>query len=99
MKRIVTYSSPKEYQETRRNPNSNPGIKKWPCKRLKGEHKYAKWKRVVYSWNPSIVSGLWERFCVGCQHKETWLAPSFSLGKYFDIVDRTKKPPGYEEEV
>ena len=90
MKRIVSYSSPKRFQEKRRNPNSNPGLKKWPCKRLKGDHKFGEWK-LHY---PGLKdSGWWERFCIGCQHKEWWFAPWHEDENGFSIQDKTARPP------
>lgn len=101
MKKMVTWGSPKEYQEGRLNPNSSPA--KLPktrskyCKRLKGPHEYNKWVPVEFSFSkPGEMNGLWNRFCKACNRKDYWSAPDLP-GPYWKI-DKEARPPGYKEE-
>lgn len=91
MKKEVKYGSPKYYQPKWNKFATVPGKKLYPCKKLKGNHKWEDWKRVVFSWNPTHVTGLWERHCSGCGKKETWMAP-YLPGIYAEI-DKEAIPP------
>ena len=74
---------------------SVPGIRKYECKRLKGPHKFDNWKRHVYGFNNKISSGLWERFCIGCQHKDTWYAGWKVVNSCLTMDEENTFPPGY----
>ena len=94
MKKMVNWGSPIEYQEKRRNPNSHPGIKKWACKKLKGEHEFGAWvqDRLNLGSKKVILTGFWTRYCIGCNKKDHWIAPVLS-GEYWEL-DITARPPG-----
>jgi hypothetical protein len=91
MKKIVSYGSPKYYQPKYNKFATVPGKKKFPCKKLKGNHVWGEWKRIVLPWNPKHLTGFWERHCTGCNKKETWLAPTLP-GPYLKF-DLTAIPP------
>lgn len=102
---MIEYHSPKQYQkgwmgESNSNPAKLPKPKSKYCKKLKGEHKYGEWHErvpVCLCANPlERHSGFWERFCVGCNRKETWIAPNLP-GPYWKL-DLNAKPPGYGRE-
>lgn len=77
MKRMVTWGSPKEYQQKDHNPNSNPAKLPKPrskyCKKLKGSHDMQlKSKELHKWWPPEQGKGTWweEWRCTACQRKD-----------------------------
>lgn len=99
MRKLVNWGSPKQYQSAWKDfVRSVPAKRKCPCKRLKGDHKFGIWKNHRFPWNKDKPTGWWERFCVGCNKKETWFAPHLP-GPFWES-DLNARPPGeYEEYV
>lgn len=96
---MIKWGSPKIYQKDRGEDRLIPSRlwrKKYKCKKLKGEHEFGKWKEHIWSWSKKEHSGFWERFCKGCNKKDTWLAPS--LPGPFWRLDLDARPPDYVPE-
>jgi len=64
------------------------------CRRLKGPHVYDKWQPHYYGFEKDKTkpSGTYVRFCVGCNRKEMWFAPTKS-GDFFGEPDLDARPP------
>lgn len=63
------------------------------CRKLKGPHQFGEWVEHIFSWSKKEHSGFWERFCVKCNRKDTWVAPTLP-GPYWQL-DLAARPPGY----
>jgi hypothetical protein len=101
MKKLVGWHSPKQYQsgymsESNSNPAKLPKPRSKYCKKLKGPHVYGKWENYHVLGYLNKPTGLWQRFCTGCNRKDWWSAPSLP-GPYFK-QDLDARPPGYEKE-
>jgi len=90
MKKAIEWHSPKEYQrgwefnEDKPIPAKLPKPKSKYCKKLKGDHQFGEWKEVFFSYSKKEHTGFWEKKCVGCGHKKTWIAPDLP-GPYWRL--------------
>lgn len=81
-KKTVNWGSPKEYQVGRSNPNSNPGQKRYECKKGKGRHNFSivekdeihVFKSFAYKGivEPKYVWHFKTYRCSGCLKKKVW---------------------------
>ena len=111
MRKLITWNTPKEYQERRTlkdylideaTPPPGLSMKKKPpkakvCRKLKGPHIFGEWKPFFFGWekDKSKPKGWFVRFCTGCNRKDTWVAPTLP-GPYWKL-DLDARPPGYKE--
>ena len=65
------------------------------CRKLKGKHEFGEWKPYFFGWekDKSTPKGWFVRFCIGCNRKDTWIAPTLP-GPYWKL-DLNARPPGY----
>ncbi len=76
MKKMISWHSPKEYQERHRNPNSDPAKLPKPkakyCKKFKGPHRFGVWYHKESALYKSGEESWFTRVCEGCKRNEYW---------------------------
>lgn len=97
MRKMIHWGTPKYYQKGYEEREDQPIPAKLPkprskyCKRLKGPHKYGEWKQCINSFSNKPSVGFYERRCVACNRKDTWIAPDLP-GPYWKL-DPDARPP------
>jgi len=96
MKKEISYHSPKQYQKNKSRedapiPRKLPKPKSKYCKKLDGPHLYGAWQQEISSYTNKPTIGFYIRYCVECNRKDTWIAPTLP-GIYWEL-DPDARPP------